>query len=345
LSKTAQKRALTGKLARRGTGLCLGLNSHDEYNIELYRTRNFFNLNRRLLGVWEKRLHPDFQNIFVVPSSYEPLLYEGTLDHDKWSDGVLKTADARHSYPVLDGIPNFVDPSVKAWTEEEMEEIKKGNWIERNWKNQTQQMQAESRRTEFCRRIAESVGIILDVASGPGGGSMPGIVYFNPNAKVLMNDLGVRVLQEWRAFLRKNKIGPDVYFAAFDATCMPICSKAFDIVASSGGFGNIVGTDKALYEAFRILRRGGNLFMADGTIKEEDFFQFPREVQLEWKTRLPALVSGYESMLKDSGFSIISYEELSSGTISPNESELGKAAEKHGITLHLVGCYIQAEKK
>ena len=85
--------------------------------------------------------------------------------------------------------------------------------------------------------------------------------------------------------------------------------------------------------------------MADGTIKKEDFSQFPKEVQLEWKTRSPALVNGYKSILKDAGFSIISYEEVGLGAISPDESELGKTAEKHGITLHFVGCYIQAEKK
>jgi ubiquinone/menaquinone biosynthesis C-methylase UbiE len=52
---------------------------------------------------------------------------------------------------------------------------------------------------------------------------------------------------------------------------MPIRSNTFNIVTSSGGFGNIPGTDKAIREAFRILKRGANLFMADGTINKEDF--------------------------------------------------------------------------
>jgi hypothetical protein len=41
----------------------------------------------------------------------------------------------------------------------------------------------------------------------------------------------------------------------------------------------------------------------------------------------------------------VGYEESGLGTISPDESELGKTAEKNGIILHLVGCYIQAEKE
>jgi ubiquinone/menaquinone biosynthesis C-methylase UbiE len=100
-------------------------------------------------------------------------------------------------------------------------------------------------------------------------------------------------------YFSKKKIGSNVCFAAFDATCMPIRSEAFDIVVSAGGFGNISGTDRAINEAFRILKRGSSMFMADGTINEEDFSQFPRKVQMEWKARLPAIVGGYKSILRD----------------------------------------------
>jgi hypothetical protein len=51
-----------------------------------------------------------------------------------------------------------------------MKEIRRGNWTERNWRSQIQQVQLKSRKTEFCKIIAENDGIILDVASGPGGG-------------------------------------------------------------------------------------------------------------------------------------------------------------------------------
>jgi len=258
--------------------------------------------------------------------------------------GFLEPMTKKHFYDVLSGIPNFVDPSVEAWTEEEIDEIRKGNWIERNWKSQTGQMQYKSKRTEFCQAMAASDGTILDVASGPGGGSTPGIVYFNSHAKVLMNDLGVKVLKEWQAYLRKNSMGPNVCFAAFDATNVPIRSQAFDIVTSFGGFSNILGTGKAIYETFRVLKKGGTLFMSDGKVYKDDFHQFPKEVQQKWKVLFPALVNGYRNILEDAGFSVTSYEEVSLGAISPDESDLGKTAQKHGVTLRLVSCYIQAEK-
>ncbi len=289
-------------------------------------------------------MHPDFQTIFVVPGSRQALLFEGSWDGNRWGSGILKTSDGKYSYPVVEGIPNFVEPSIEAWTEDEIEEIRRGNWIQRNWESQVQQMQTKSRRTEFCHEMAQSNSKILEVGSGPGGGNMPGIVYFNSNAKVMVNDLGLRVLQEWQAFLKRNRIGTNVCFAAFDATCMPIRSETFDIVSSAGGFGNIPYTDKALQETFRVLKRGGKLYMADGTIKREDFSRFPEEVQMKWKARFLAIVDGYKNMLENAGFTIVSYEERDMGVICPDESELGKTAKKYGLTLHFTGCYVKAVK-
>lgn len=251
-------------------------------------------------------MHPDFQNIFVVPGSHKLLRYEGTMDGDRWKDGVLKTADGRFSYPVRKGIPDFVPPSVGAWSEKEIEMIRKGDWIRRNWETQRQQMRTTSKFRNFCKHMAECDGLILDVASGPGGGNTPGILYFNSEAKVMMNDLGASVLHEWRAFLRKNSLAPNVSFAGFDATSMPISSNALDIVCSAGGFGNIApGKGKAIREAFRVLKKGGTLFMADGIIEEESFSKLPRHIQSEWKRTDPYMTKGYEELLKKAGFSTI----------------------------------------
>jgi ubiquinone/menaquinone biosynthesis C-methylase UbiE/uncharacterized protein YbaR (Trm112 family) len=291
-------------------------------------------------------MHPSFQKIFVVPGSREPLIFEGTLEGNRWKDGVLKTPDNRYSFPVRNGIPDFVPSSVGAWSEKEIEIIRKGDWIRRNWETQRQQMKRISKRVEFCKQIAEYDGLILDVASGPGGGNMPGIVYFNPEATVLMNDLGATVLHEWLSFLKGNNLAPNVSFAGFDATVMPIRPNTFDIVTSAGGFGNIVpGKGKAIEEAFRVLKQGGTLFMVDGIIEEESFSQLPHHVQKEWKEADPDMTKGYKHLLENAGFSIISYEIIGRRAIRPDESELGKTAAKYGVTIYYVGCYAQAEKK
>jgi ubiquinone/menaquinone biosynthesis C-methylase UbiE/uncharacterized protein YbaR (Trm112 family) len=291
-------------------------------------------------------MHPVFQKIFVVPGSHEPLIYEGTIKNNRWKDGILKALNNKHQFPVRDGIPDFVPPSVGAWSEKEMEEIRKGDWIRRNWESQIKEMKTgKSKRVEFCKQIAEHDGTILDVASGPGGGCMPGILRFNPEAKVLMNDLGANVLHEWRIYLRKNNLGPNVCFAGFDATNMPINSNVLDLICSSGGFGNIPNTDKAINQAYRVLKKGGVLFMADGKITQESFSQLPKDIQMEWKERFPYLEFGYEKLLRKAGFSIISYYETDAGVLHPEGSEFGTIAAKHGVTLYFVGCYVIAEKR
>jgi ubiquinone/menaquinone biosynthesis C-methylase UbiE len=290
-------------------------------------------------------MHPEFQKIFVVPGSHELLIYEGTMDGSRWKNGILRTMDNKYSYPVREGVPDFVPPSVGAWSEKEMEEIRKGDWIRRNWEYQMKQMQTMAKRVEFCRQIAECNGTILDVASGPGGGNMPGILYFNPEARILMNDLGASVLHEWRVYLKKNGLGPNVSFAGFDATNMPISSNVFDIVSSAGGFGNIAGSDRAINEAYRVLKKGGVLFMSDGRVTQKSLAQLPKSVQTEWKRRLPYLESGYKKLLRKAGFSIVSYYETDAGILHPEGSELGTAAAKHGVTLYFVGCYAEAEKR
>jgi len=290
-------------------------------------------------------MHPIFQRLFVTPADYRPLRYEGTTEKDRWKDGVLRTIESGSSYPVHDGIPDFVSSSVEAWTQSDVEEIRKGDWIRRNWESQVAEAQGASQRAPLFKLLAERDGIILDVASGPGGGNMPGTIYYNPEAKVLMSDLGARVLHEWQSYLKNLSLGGNVCFAAFDATNMPIRSDSFDAVTSRGGFCNIPETFKALKEAHRVLKRTGTLLIYEGVITETSLSQLPEKVQNEWKKVFPQLGLGYEKLLADSGFSIVSCVQGQEKALVPDEAELPKLAAKYGVTLHLADYYIHALKK
>ena len=96
-------------------------------------------------------MHPDFQNVFAVPRTHKPLLYVGTTDNGWWNNGVLRTADEMHSYDVLDDIPNFVDPSVRAWTEEEMEEIKRATGLNATGKVKYSKCKSNLEELNFVR--------------------------------------------------------------------------------------------------------------------------------------------------------------------------------------------------
>jgi ubiquinone/menaquinone biosynthesis C-methylase UbiE/uncharacterized protein YbaR (Trm112 family) len=290
-------------------------------------------------------LHPDFQKIFAAPGSLKPLKYDGTRYGVQWKDGVLKTADGLVLFPVREGIPDFVPTSVPAWSEKDIDEIRKGDWIRRNWESQIERMQTNLKHKEFCKNIAEYNGLILDVASGPGGGNMPGIVYINSEAKVLMSDLSAKVLHEWQLYLKTHDLGVNVSFAAFDATNMPIHSNSFDIVTSYGGFSNIPNTDKALVETYRILKKRGLLYVCEGKITQESFSKLPKNVQIKWREKISHLKTNYEELIKKAGFSITSYFENAEKALSPDEADLPAMAAKYGVILYYVNCYICAEKK
>jgi ubiquinone/menaquinone biosynthesis C-methylase UbiE/uncharacterized protein YbaR (Trm112 family) len=290
-------------------------------------------------------MHPVFQGLFVTPADHQPLRYEGTTGKGRWKDGVLIAIGSGSSYPVNDGIPDFVSSSVEAWTQSDIEEIRKGDWIRRNWESQVAEAQGTSRRVAFFKLMAERDGIILDVASGPGGGNMPGTVYYNSEAKVLMNDLGARVLREWRNYLKDRGLGNNVCLAAFDATNMPIRSNSFDMVTSRGGFSNIPETHKAIKEAHRILKQTGTLLIIEGEMTKTSLSQLPEKVLNKWKKAFPHLGVSYEKMLKDSGFSIVSYCKGQERALTPDEAELPRLANKYGVTLHTAEYYIHAEKQ
>ncbi len=65
--------------------------------------------------------------------------------------------------------------------------------------------------------ISSSNGLILDVASGPGGGFVPCIPYYNDDAYVIVNDIEYRILLEWRRFSKSIGRGRYVDFLAADA--------------------------------------------------------------------------------------------------------------------------------
>lgn len=115
------------------------------------------------------------------------------------------------------------------------------------------------------------------MASGHAGGFVPRILHLNPDAKILMDDLGLGVLQEWQRFLL-DKGMPNVSFALFDAKRMPLRSNSIDMVSEIDGFVEIRGSEVAIGEAYRVLKAGGSLFSFDSVAEKEDLMELPKEV-------------------------------------------------------------------
>ncbi len=285
-----------------------------------------------------------FWNILMDPVSRGELVFYGETIGDEWVNGVLKSVSTGIEYPVIDDVVVFVKDIDTGWSDELLERLKTEGWIKRNWENHIKKAGEKDLWSMFCREIAESNGLILDIASGPGGGLVPCILYYNDDAYVLMNDIEYRILLMWRRFLKNIGRGRYVGFLAVDARRLSIKDDSLDIVVSAGGFSNIVGQIDALREAYRVLKPGGKLYMVEGGVLKEDFMKLPENIRRELLEELPVLLGEWDRVVEELGFKVLSSVRHGLKTISPDERDLGKLAEKYGVTLHYSGVYVKAVK-
>lgn len=253
----------------------------------------------------------------------------------RWADGFLWAFGENDMYPVVDGIPIFVLPPRQTWTPLSIMKLRKEKWIERNWKKAGESIAHDkSQLTEFAKRMAESDGLILDVASGPGGGFVPRVLHMNPEAKILIDDTGLGLLQEWQRFLNTRRVSK-VSFALFDATIMPLKSNSIDMVSDLGGFDSVVGGERGIKEAYRVLKPGGTLLSMNGMTERDDFLQLPEKVRKKWYNWNPSFFDGFLEAFKKVGFKINANTFLKEKELKPEEGDLPRVANEYGVKLRV----------
>jgi len=278
-------------------------------------------------------MHPRFSKLFVHPKTLKPLTFFGDIEDNRWTNGFLYAYGEHEMHPVVDGIPIFVLPPEQTWGWEPAVKLEVEKGIEERWNAAKTMLQEKSKLNDFAERMAESEGLILDVASGPRGGFVPRILHRNPEAAILMNELGHVVLQGWQRFLRSKAV-PNTCFALFDAKRMPLQSNSIDIVGDVGGFDNILGGAEAVKEAYRVLKTGGTLFSYNSMADEEDFLKLPEDVRKKWYDANPPVFDGFLEVFKGAGFKVINHTLCVQRELSPDEGDLPKEAYKYGVRLH-----------
>jgi len=261
--------------------------------------------------------------------------------HRRWDNGLLWAFGEREMYPVNGGIPIFVLPPEQSWSPIAVKELQQQKRIRKNW--QLDRFQENSVVMEFAKRMAESEGLIIDIASGPGGGFVPLILRKNPEATVLIDDLCLGVLQEWQGFLRTLNIH-NTSFALFDARKMPLRSNSLDAVCEIGGFNEIPRSTEAIKEVCRVLKPGGTLFSVDSTIEKGELFGLPESVRTKWYDMNPLSFEGFLDAFKSVGFKVISHSFLAERELSPEEGGLPSEANKYGVRLHQKTCCTEVIK-
>ena len=298
-------------------------------------------------------MHVLFQDIFVTCDEHQALRYEGTQDGNRWVDGVLKTLDGKVYAQVQNGVPLFVPPGQDPWGDDEalaklLEEYQvcRETLIPTNWQNAvTRWQQAKPESRSWVERVAAQGGLTLIVACGPAGSHAPALLDLNPETKLLMNDIGRWVVQDWQRFADKQAMWPYMSCAQFDAQRFPIRSDCLDCIDSTGAMSEIENSSLAMQEAFRTLKPGGKLFLSEGMLDPECAQAFPEE----GRKALSAIgfgnaAVGYKEQLRSIGFNVVSYQQWGPRTPELGRSTLTDIAAKYGVQIRLYAVETEAQK-
>jgi len=295
-------------------------------------------------------MNKSFQDIFATPTDKNPLSYEGETVDDRWTNGQLVNDDENFSVSVENGIPLFVKSEDDPWVNKSQvsetlarQGITAEDLIRFNYEGLLE-WSDRGRYDYWIQSIIAHGGKILDLASGPGGGFAPLILDDNPEAEILLSDLGHWVLQQWHNLRDELNCWPNLRFAQFDVIRSPIKNDSLNAVNSFGGISNIDRGAIAILDAIRILKPGGRLFMVDATPVTVEFEKLPKELQAEVRHNFPAITKTYETLARDAGFEIIDFEETSKRKLEPGESGLANLAKQYDIEMMIQFFNLEARK-
>jgi demethylmenaquinone methyltransferase/2-methoxy-6-polyprenyl-1,4-benzoquinol methylase len=120
--------------------------------------------------------------------------------------------------------------------------------LHRLWKDLLVAKVRPSRRNAFAH---------LDVAGGTGDIAFRVAAAGGPLTAVTALDINPDMLRVGRERAAKRRAGERVVFVEGNAEALPLPSEAFDAYTIAFGIRNVPRIDKALSEAFRVLKHGG----------------------------------------------------------------------------------------
>jgi ubiquinone/menaquinone biosynthesis C-methylase UbiE len=186
--------------------------------------------------------------------------------------------------------------------------------------------------------------VILELATGPGGGFLSLILLHDPEANVLLNDILYPLLEEWQLLLRAENAGPNVGFVAADARQLPLRTGSIDVISGALAFMEILAPERAVAEAYRVLRPNGLLVEHEGSVVPEDCARLSPRLRAHVQEISPALLSGSAPLLQSEGFTEVEETLGSTVELSPDEGIFPAMAANEGVTVHVQWRLVTARK-